>query len=396
MSVAVSITGLSAFTPFGVGVEPLSAALHEGRVGLEPSALLPEVGVARVPDFDPQRYTNVRGMRVYPRATQLEICAAVLALADAGLTAEAVGPTELGLVTASSYSHLETLLEYDRGLVTAGLQRTNPTLMPLGLPSAPGAATGLALPARAFSVTLNDGGASGLAALGLGARLVAAGRAQVCVVAGAFTPFAELLLSASRAHRLASAEGYRVLDRDALGLAFGEAAAAVVLEPTERALARGRTPLGSVRGEATRFSANSAGLGASLGRAASAALRLAGVGPERVSLACVGANGSPEQDEAHAQALASVLGAQARRVAVTAPKASLGESLDPSGLLQAIVALTALRSRSAPPIARLATPRVPGLRYLSQSATLEPGAALLTAISLSGSCSALVLSLESA
>jgi 3-oxoacyl-(acyl-carrier-protein) synthase len=394
MSASVCITGLSAFTPFGVGAEALCAALEQGRVGVEPSAVLPDVGVATIRDFEPQRHTNVRGMRVYARPTQLEICAATLALADAGLAAEAVDPRELGLVTASSYSHLETLLEYDRGLVTAGMQRTNPTLMPLGLPSAPGAATGLALSARAFSITLNDGGASGLAALGLGARLVAAGRARVCVVAGAFTPIAELLLSASRAGRTSSAERYRVLDADAAGLAFGEAAAALVLEPTQLALERGRAPLGILRSEASRFSSSVEGLGAALGRAAQAALRVARIGPERVSLACVGANGRFQEDEAHVQALARVLGARAGRVPVTAPKASLGESFDPSGLLESIVALSALRTRRAPPIARFVVPRAPGLRYLSEPAELEPGAALLTAISPSGSCSALTLSLE--
>lgn len=392
MSSSVAITGLSAFTPFGVGVDALSLALTAGRVSVEPAADMPQVGVAQIRDFDALRYANVRGMRVYARATQLEICAVTLALADAGLTGEALDPLELGLVTASSFSHLETLLEYDRGLTTVGMQRTNPTLMPLALPSAPGAATGLSILAKAFSITLNDGGASGLAALGLGARLIAEGRARVCVVAGAFTLFPELLLSASRAGLLASAERYRVLDRESAGLAFGEAGVALVLEPSEYALARGREPLGYVRGEASRFAPSRTDLAPALGRACEAALRRAKLSPEHVALACIGANGLAHVDEAHAQALSRAFGPHAERICVTAPKASLGESLDPSGLLQSVVALSALRSHRAPPIARLDTPRVPGLRYLSQATELEAGAALLTATSLSGACSALVLS----
>jgi 3-oxoacyl-[acyl-carrier-protein] synthase II len=391
VSPAVAITGVSALSPFGVGVEPLMAALGAGRTSVEPAASLPEVGVARIGEFDPLKHANVRGMRVYGKATQLEICAVALALADAGLALDALDKNELGLVTASSFSHLETLIEYDKGLVTVGMQRTNPTLMPLGLPSAPGAGTGLSFLAKAFSITLNDGGASGLAALGLGARLIAAGRASVCVVAGAFTPFAELLQSASRAGLLSSAEAYRVFDRGSSGLAFGEAGAALVLEPTERALGRGRKPLGFVRGEASRFAPDGE-LGAALARASAAALRLAQVSPEGIALACLGANGRASVDAAHAHALSKSLGAYAEHVPVTAPKASLGESLDPSGLLESIVALSALRARSAPPIARLETPRVPGLRYAREPVVLESGAALLTAISSSNSCSALVLS----
>jgi 3-oxoacyl-[acyl-carrier-protein] synthase II len=389
----VAITGLGLFTPFGVGWEALAAALEAGRVAVEAAPSAPEVGLGRIVDFDPQRHVNVRGMRVYPRATQLEICAASLALGDAGLSGDAaLDPKELGLVTASSYSHLETLLEYDRGLVSVGMQRTNPTLMPLGLPSAPGAATGLALPARAFSITLNDGGASGLAALGLGARAVAGGRARACVVAGAFTPFAELLESSLRAGNAASAERFRVLDRDAAGVAFGEAAAALVLEPLELALRRGRAPLGMVRAESTRF-APTAELAPALGRAISAALGAARARESGVSLACVGANGSPREDAAHVQAVSGALGAHAGRVVVAAPKANLGEAFDPSGLVQAIVALGALRGRRAPPIARLATPRASASRLPTASVELAPGLALLTSISPSGSCSALVLSL---
>jgi 3-oxoacyl-[acyl-carrier-protein] synthase II len=391
---AVAITGLSAFTPFGVGAGVIEAALREGRVGIEPAADRPEIGVGKIRDFDPQRYANVRGMRVYSRATQLEICAAFVALADAGLSSEALDAREVGLVTASSFSHLETLIDYDRGLTTLGMQRTNPTLMPLGLPSAPGAATALSLPAKAFSITLNDGGASGLAALGLAARVLAAGRASVCVVAGAFSLFPELLSSAFRAGQLSSSERYAVLDRDASGIAFGEAAAALVLESAERASARGRVPFGFVRAEASRFAATPNELGRSLGRAGAAALRHAELGSEHLAFACVGANGATADDEAHAQALVSVLGAHGGRVPLLAPKANLGESLDPSGLVQAIVALSALRTRVAPPIAGLTRPRVAGLCYPSRPTELGAGAALLTATSLSGSCSALVLSLD--
>jgi 3-oxoacyl-(acyl-carrier-protein) synthase len=384
---------VSTFTPFGVGLEALMAGLDAGRVGVTPAEGSPDVGVAKIENFDSSKHANVRGMRVYARATQLEICAATVALADAGL-AGAVDPIDLGLITASSYSHLETLIDYDRGLVTAGMQRTNPTLMPLGLPSAPGAATGLSLPAKAFSITLNDGGGAGLGALGLGARLIAAGRAQVCIVAGAFTVFPELLASASRAGLTSSAERFRVLDQTSAGLAFGEAAAALVLESRERAVARGRDALGFVRAEASRFAPAGSSPGGALGRASEAALRSAAVPAEGVALGCLGANGDPRNDAAHVEALSAALGPQLERVAVLAPKANLGESLDASGLVQSLVALAALRSRRAPPIPRLEQPRVPALVRAAKPGEVGAGAALVTSLSPSGAATALILSLD--
>ena len=75
-------------------------------------------------------------------------------------------------------------------------------------------------------------------------------------------------------------------------------------------------------------------------------------------------------------------------------KASLGNAVDAAGLLQAAVALAALRSGRAPPIAGLEEPDVPGLAYVTQERELAGRDALVTSISQSGACSALVLGTE--
>jgi len=388
----VAVTGYSVLTPLGDSVAALVAALRSGRSSVAADADFETACTSRLLDFDPTRYAKVRGMRVYPRATQLEICAVALALADAGFAEGAIDPLQLGAVTASSFSHLETLIEYDRGLTTVGMQRTNPTLMPLALPSAPGAATALSITAKAFAITLNDGGAAGLAALGLGARLVAEGRARVCVVAGAATICRELVSSAARAKLLTPAAPLRVLDEASCGTAFGEAAAALVLERPADAAARGRAPLGFLRGQASTFAPSQDELATALARACQRALRQGKVAPEVLALVSCGASGIANSDRAHAIALQRALGDAAERPAVTAIKGNLGEVLDPSGLLQCITALHALRERVAPPIAALERPAVAGLRYATREAELAGGAALLTASSSTGSCSALVLS----
>ena len=132
-------TGVAVLTPLGDSPELLAESLRAGRVAVEPSPDIPEVGAARMPDFEATRYANVRGLRLFGRASRLGICATKLALRDAGLEQGLEGQ-HLGVIAASTFGHLETLIEYDRSLVTVGLQRTNPALMPLGLPSAPGAA----------------------------------------------------------------------------------------------------------------------------------------------------------------------------------------------------------------------------------------------------------------
>lgn len=390
-----AITGAGVLSPLGDSIIGLGAALRKGKSNVAPDSDFGGAQVSRLRDFDPARYAKVRGMRVYARATQLEICAAQLALNDAGYAEGAIDPLRLGLVTASSFSHLETLIEYDRGLASVGMQRTNPTLMPLGLPSAPGAATALAFSAKAFSITLNDGGASGLAALGLGARAIAEGRAQICLVAGASTLVRELIQSADQANLLCGSEPFRVLDQRSRGSAFGELAAALVLEPYESAHARGRCPIGFVRAQGAAFAPDPSAFSQALTRACRDSMARAGLSPDSIALALAGAGGIAASDREHARALIDALGAAGPRICVGAPKGNLGETLDPSGLLQCIAALHSLSERVAAPIAGLEHPVLPGLRYATGETELPEGAALLTAVSSTGSCTSLIVSASS-
>ena len=270
-SPAVAVTGIGVLTPLGDSVESLEAALRAGKVAVEAATDLDGAAAARIADFEATRYANVRGLRLYSRPTRLGICASRLALAGAGLET-GVAPEDLGVIVASTFAHMETLLEYDRSVVSAGIARTNPALMPLAIPSAPGAAVALSFVAKAFSITLADGGTSGLDALGLGARLVASGRARACLVVGMFPVVPELVLSASKAGLLAPAGDFRVLDRRRCGTAFGEAGVAFVLERLDEARARGATPLAIVAGQASAFEVDPSGLEGAIARACRDAL----------------------------------------------------------------------------------------------------------------------------
>jgi act minimal PKS ketosynthase (KS/KS alpha) len=417
---AIAITGIGVLTPLGDSLASLVASLHEGRRAVAPAAELDGAGESRIADFEATRYTNVRGMRIYNRTTRLGICAAKLALADAGLesgppgsSAAGAGPastgssgagpasTELGMILASTFGHLDTLIEYDRSLVTEGIQRTNPALMPLGLPSAPGAAIALAFGAKAFSITLGDDGVSSLDALGLGARLLREGRARVCVVVGVFSPFLELSLAALHAGLLAPAQDFRVFDRRHRGTALGEAAAAVTLERLPDARERGAPAKGFLCGQASRWSSkatptggSAAGMQRALQNACQGALAEARIDAAGVSLVSAGANGAPEMDRVEACALLGTLGASAEGTPVMAVKANLGDGIDAGGLVQAVVALSVLGSGKAPPIPELDGADVQGLAYARADSAVAPGHALVTSTSSTGSCSALILSVN--
>ncbi len=390
---AVAVTGAALLSPLGDSVADVMAALDEQSSAIEPAddPELDGAGAATIADFDAGRYAAVRGMRVYNRTTQLAICAARRALDDARLDTEGDGGAEVGVVMASTFGHLGTLLEYDRSLVKNGVARTNPVLMPLGLPSAPGAATALAFRAKAFSITLADGAASSLDALGLAMRLLRAGRARACVVVSAFSVCRELSISAARAGRLAAPDDVRVFDAQSKGRAFGEGAAALVLERADCASARGARPQGFVCGHAASFARERAELSAALRRVGDAALRGAHVDPGKIALVSSGAGGAPDDDRAEARALLDLFEGSGSGPVVTAIKGNLGDAVDAGGLMQAVLALAALRAGRVAPIARLREPALPGLCYAREPQPLDGGRALVTATARTGACAALVL-----
>jgi 3-oxoacyl-[acyl-carrier-protein] synthase II len=389
---AVAITGVGILTPLGDTVASVMEALCAGHSSVAPIQDPASAGKSSFPDFEATRYANVRGMRIYNRTTRLGICATRLALVDAGLEDTGFPSQHLGVLMASTFGHFDTLIEYDRSLHTLGPARTNPALMPLAIPSAPGAVIALSFGAKACSITLADGGVGALDALGLAARLTRAGRVGACIVVAALGLFDELILSASRAGQLAPPNEFRVFDQRSGGTAFGEAAVAVIVETMAHARARGASPKGFVAGQASTFAASPECLGEFLTRACSQALSKAGVAPSSLGLVSSGANGLQAVDQAEAHALLSVLGESSEQPGVTAVKAALGDTLDASGLIQTVVAMSSLAGTPAPPIARLGQAAHPGLHYLTEPSPVQQGHALITGTSQTGACSAVVIS----
>jgi 3-oxoacyl-(acyl-carrier-protein) synthase len=388
---SIVISGAGLITPLGDTLAAVGEALRSGQRAVAPSADLDGAGEARIVDFDATRYAAVRGMRIYNRSTRLGICATKLALVDAAFDPEVCPGEELGVVTASTSGHLDTLIEYDRSLVTAGLQRTNAALMPLAIPSAPGAMIALSFGAKAFSMTLSHGTTSSLDALGLGARLLESRRARVCVVVAVFALCPELSLAASRAGMFAPAGEFRVFDRRSRGTAFGEGAAAVVLERFDDCRNRGATPQAFLHAHGSAFAARPHAVSSALQRACQIAMRSARIAPADLRLVSAGADGVRKRDRSEATVLVDLLGGAAARTPIIAVKASLGESIDAGGMIQMLAAVFALRSGIAPPIPALDDPDVVGLRYARGDTSVGGGHALVTSTSPSGACSALVI-----
>ena len=186
--------------------------------------------------------------------------------------------------------------------------------------------------------------ASGSVALMQAARLVALGVARRCLVVAPVTDLSELDMAAMRLSGAMAAEPeqgrdtppYRPFDEERAGFRYGHAAAAVVVEGLDDAVARGAKPLAGIGGAAQRLDGrrttrpDSAGQVAAMG----AALDAAGLAAADIDYVNAHATGSQIGDSTEVAALGTVFAGH--RPAVNSTKALLGHSLCAAGLVEAV------------------------------------------------------------
>ncbi len=193
---------------------------------------------------------------------------------------------------------------------------------------------------------------------------------------------------------LLSEDGLRPFDEAHNGSLMGEGAAALVLETEDAARARGAPVLGEVLG--IGHGGDALGLlpirddGAGLARAIRDALADARLQPGDVGMVVAHGNGTPNSDVSEARALRAVFGDRAPPV--TAFKWSIGHLLAASGIIEAVLAIEALRARSVPGIANLQSidPLCAGLPVAATAQAPRSDVVLLLARGFGGTSAALL------
>jgi 3-oxoacyl-[acyl-carrier-protein] synthase II len=229
------------------------------------------------------------------------------------------------------------------------------------------------------AITLVNACSASLFALAVATDLLALGEADAVVVAGtdAITESMFGLLDRVNGHPPTE---LRPFDVDRHGVLLGEGAAAVVVEPPDRAAARGVPPLALVRGVGTACDAYhvTAPLRAGMARAFRDAHDRAAVDPGQIDLIMAHATGTALNDETEALSLRDVFGEATGRPLVTALKSLIGHTSGASGLMSLVTAVAALDAGLVPPTLHTTTP-IPAAEPLSLVTGTRRAAALHTA-----------------
>ncbi len=305
-------------------------------------------------NFEPHDWIDptLKPKRRMARASQLAIAATQMALADAGLSAEALRrhpsiPIVMGVSTAA---------------MDIRERPPRPWSAVAGIPHATASAVAFGLRFQARLLTVSNGCASGLDALALAAQQVRDGHTELALAGSAdaaLTAYVFKCFESSRKMSMRNAEPHRAsrpFDRDRDGGLAAEAGAMLIVESLEHALARGATLYAELGGYGTLADTPDTREGEGIEKAMRSALANEGCRPEQIDHVSCHAPSDPHMDRIEVQMIKQVFGPHAYRVPVTSIKGHTGNPMAVGGLLQAAAAALAMRHGLVPPTANLEHP----------------------------------------
>nr|WP_161558588.1 beta-ketoacyl synthase N-terminal-like domain-containing protein [Streptomyces antimycoticus] len=345
MSREVLLTGFGVRTAFGTGADALRQGVFDGRPAFAP-----------ITRFDIGPYRTGLAATYGPAAPLRDVLAEVAAAAVgmAGLPTGARAAVLVG--TAGDFT----------GLTRFWRARDSPG-SPGAAVSGGAAETVPAWQAEALADTLGVRGprlaftgacVASAAAIAHGCQLIASGRAETAICAGAYLVEEENLAKFDSGFALSRDGMVRPFCADRSGLLLGDGAAAIVLESVDGARRRGAHALAALTGWGAAGDAHHIARphpeGAGLVAAAGRALRRAG-GP-RIDYVNAHGTATRHNDPAETRGLRTLFGADAARTPVSSTKSTTGHLLEAAGAVELVITLLALRDGVLPPTAGFTEP----------------------------------------
>ncbi|WP_245629068.1 beta-ketoacyl-[acyl-carrier-protein] synthase family protein [Alicyclobacillus shizuokensis] len=368
-SARIVVTGLGAVTPHGVGVEPFWNGIIQNRSAVRTTkdpVLAPWAPVvADVPDFEPSDFLSRKTVRDTARFSQMALVAAMEAVRDAGLTADegwnpGTSPDRTGVFMGTSFGSIRNMDDAATELARDALARVEPRLVSKSIPNAAGSSVAIHFNIQGPVLTYTTACASSANSIGEAASWIQSGRVDVALAGGSDCLFASTLLAGLRASGALVSHGpddhsrwSRPFDIDRSGMVMGEGAAILVLEPLERALARGAHIYAELVGYGTsndafhQIAPHPEGIGAMA--AMRMALAQAGVQPADIDYINAHATSTKAGDTAEIKALSALFGEALDHIAVSSIKGSIGHLLGAAGGVESLACVKALETGWLPP-----------------------------------------------
>ena len=369
----VVVTGLGCVSPVGLTVAESWTNLLAGQSGIDlitafdasnfACKFAGEVKGFRIGDYIPEKEA-----RHMDRFIHFGLAAACQAVEDAGLpTGDALDEetaVRIGVNIGSGIGGLPLIEDTHTELVNRGPRRISPFFVPASIINMISGHVSIKYGYKGPNIAVVTACTTGLHAIGLAARMIDAGDADVMIAGGAESTVSPLGVGGFAAARALSTRNddpktaSRPWDKDRDGFVLGEGAGVLVLEEYEFAKKRGARIYAEVAGfglsgDAYHMTAPNVD---GPRRSMVAALKNAGVNADQVHYINAHGTSTPLGDINETNAIKLAFGDHAKKTVVNSTKSMTGHLLGGAGGIETVFTVLALHHQVVPPTINLFTP----------------------------------------
>jgi len=380
----VVVTGLGALTPLGTDAQSSWNDMVKGHSGIKPITSFNTEGYpvrfgGQVPDFDIGQFLPPKEARRMDGFIQHGLVAGIQAVEDAGLEPDSLALDRIGVAIGSGIGGIKTIETCHDVLLEKGPQKVSPFFVPSCIINMVAGHLSIKYGFQGPNIAVTTACTTGAHNIGLAARMIAYGDADVMVAGGAekatapttMAGFASMKALSGRNEDPAAAS--RPWDKDRDGFVLSDGAAVIVLESLDHARARGANIYCELVGFGMSADASHMTSPAENGGGAARSMRVALADAELPVTAVdyINAHGTstPLGDVAETEAIKTVFGHHASTLCVSSTKSMIGHALGAAGAIEAVISILALQNDVAPPTINLENPDEGcDLNYVAQTA----------------------------
>ena len=359
----VVVTGLGLVSPVGNTVPEAWDNLIAGRSGIGPitrfdaSALSARIA-GEVKGFDVAAYLSAKEARRMDTFIHFGMAAGIQAFRDSGIEVSAENADRIGVNIGSGIGGLPMIEDTHNDYLGGGPRKISPFFIPGTIINMISGNLSIMLGLKGPNIAVVTACTTGLHALGISARMIEYGDADVMVCGGAeatTTPLAVGGFASAKALSTRNddpATASRPWDKDRDGFVLGEGSGVMVLEEYEHARARGAKIYAELAGFGMSGDAFHMTAPDTDGprRSMANALKNAGVNGDEVQYVNAHGTSTPLGDKNETEAIKLAFGVDtAKRLVVNSTKSMTGHLLGGAGGLESVFTVLAVHHQISPP-----------------------------------------------
>ena len=351
-------------SPVGIGIEENWSNLISGKSGIGPitrfncSEFSTHIA-GEVKNFHPEQFINKKELRKMDPFLQFALVAAHYAMEDAKLKIEPEISSRVGVVMGCGLGGLLTIEESHKLILESGPKKVSPFFIPMIISNMAPGLISIYHGAKGPNLSLQTACAAGTHAVGQAYHLIRDGSSEAMITGGVESTVTTLAIAGFNAMRALSTRNddpehaSRPFDKERDGFILSEGSGILILEDLDFARARAARIYAEiigfgVSGDAYHMAAPAPD-GEGAARCMQMALHDAGIKPSDVQYINAHGTSTDLNDKYETQAIKTVFGEHAYKMAISSTKSMTGHLLGAAGGVEAAYTTLTLYNQLMPP-----------------------------------------------